>query len=135
MGSSTATTPKRRRRAREAGVPYLHTGPLPVRRRLAFLIETLGNNVVADLIGVSPSQPSRWRAGKVRMNPDNEKLVVDLDYVVARLLRVYKPAVVGLWLTAANPALGGGRPIDVLRRRGADGLGVAIGLEEQQGYL
>ena len=89
-------------------------------------IEALGNNVVADLLGVSRSQPSRWRSGQERLSPENRKRISDLDHVLDRLLLELYPDQAGLWLTGPNPHLGGARPIDVLQLRGAAAILPAI---------
>ena len=44
-----------------------------VRRRLAWLVSVLGNNQVAELLGVSRSQPSRWRTGKEGLAAENRR--------------------------------------------------------------
>lgn len=93
---------------------------------VARVVEALGNNVVADLLGVSRSQPSRWRSGQERLSPENRKRISDLDHVLDRLLLELYPDQVGLWLTGSNPHLGGARPIDVLELRGAAAILPAI---------
>lgn len=83
------------------------------------VVTALGSNVVAGLLGVSTSQPSRWRAGTERIAPRNRKAISDLDHVLDRLLLELHPEQAGLWLTGPNPHLGGARPIDALELRGA----------------
>ena len=82
------------------------------------VVSALGSNTVADLLGVSRSQPSRWRRGQERISPANRARLADLDHVLNRLLQVLWPEEAGAWLTAANPHLGG-RPVDVLSLRGS----------------
>lgn len=102
--------------------------------RLEYLVGGLGNNHVAQLLHVSKSQPSRWRSGKDRMSADSERRLLDLDYVMARLLRVMPPALAKVWLESPNPWVGG-RPIDALRLRGLEGVLGAIEAEEQGAYF
>lgn len=83
------------------------------------VIDALGNNVVAGILGVSQSQPSRWRSGAERPSPDHRKRISDLDHVLDRLLLELHPEAAGLWLTGPNPHLGGARPLDLLELRGA----------------
>lgn len=90
------------------------------------VVEALGNNVVADILGVARSQPSRWRSGAEQLSPSNRKRVSDLDHVLDRLLLELHPDIAGLWLTGPNPHLGGARPIDVLELRGAAAVLPAI---------
>jgi len=90
------------------------------------VVEALGNNVVADLLGVARSQPSRWRSGQERPSPESRRRISDLDHVLDRLLLELHPDQAGLWLTGPNPHLGGARPIDVLELRGAAAVLPAI---------
>lgn len=83
------------------------------------VVGALGNNVVANILGVSPSQPSRWRSGKERITLESRKRISDLDHVLDRLLLELYPDQAGTWLTSPNPHLGGARPLDVLELRGA----------------
>lgn len=108
--------------------------PPEVRRRLTWLISVLGNNQVAELLGVNRSQPSRWRTGKEGLSPDSRRAVLDLDYVIARLHEVWVPEVAALWLRGSNPHLGGAVPLEVLRLSGAPDVIRAIDAEEQGAY-
>ena len=83
------------------------------------LVAVLGNNTVARIVGVSPSQPTRWRSGKEAIKPANRRRLADLDHVLDRLLMELWPDQVGDWLTGPNAHLGGSAPIDVLALRGA----------------
>lgn len=103
-----------------AEADYGSAGPV------ARVVDALGNNVVADLLGVSRSQPSRWRSGQERLSPENRKRISDLDHVLDRLLLELYPDQAGLWLTGPNPHLGGARPVDVLELRGAAAVLPAI---------
>jgi uncharacterized protein (DUF2384 family) len=97
----------------DAGEIFRETGALER------VVAALGNNVVAQILGVSASQPSRWRSGKERMRADHRRQVSDLDHVLDRLLLELYPEQAGVWLTSPNPHLGGARPVDALRVRGA----------------
>lgn len=99
--------------AADAGESFTAAGP--VER----VIAALGNNTVARILGVSRSQPSRWRKGSEQLSPENRKRVSDLDHVLDRLLLELYPDQAGEWLTSPNAHLGGARPIDVLELRGA----------------
>lgn len=106
---------------------------VPPVQRLACLIDTFGNNQVAALLGVSRSQPSRWRAGKESMRADNARRVIDLDFVMARLLQVWSPEVASIWLVSHNAHLGA-RPIDLIRLRGPLAVLEAIDAAVQGAY-
>lgn len=97
------------------------------------VVSALGSNNVAGLLGVSRSQPSRWRTGEEQMSPINRARIADLDHVLNRLLQILWPEEASDWLTARNPHLGG-RPIDVLALRGAGPLIEAIDALAQGAY-
>ena len=101
--------------------------------RLAQLIRDLGNNRVASLLDVSVSQPSRWKTGEERISAENQRRLLDLDYVMARLLQLYPREQAEIWLTSHNAHLGS-RPVDVLRLRGAAAVVVAIDAEAEGAY-
>ena len=105
-----------------------------VRHRLTWLIGVLGNNRVAELLGVSRSQPSRWRTGAEGLAARNQRAVLDLDYVVVRLHQLWEPEVAATWLESPNAHLGGATPRDVLRARGTTDVIRAIDAEAQGAY-
>lgn len=101
--------------------------------RLERLIDELGNNRVAKLLSVSVSQPSRWRSGKEGMGAENQRKVIDLDYVFGRLEQLFSARQAEIWLTSFNAYLGA-RPVDVLRIRGAAPVIEAIDAEAQGAF-
>lgn len=105
-----------------------------VRRRLSRLTLVLGSNQVAELLGVSRSQPSRWRTGAEGLAARNQRAVLDLDYVVARLHQLWVPDVAALWLESPNAHLGGATPVEVLRQCGAADVVQAIDAEAEGAY-
>jgi hypothetical protein len=109
----------------EPGVAY--EAPL---LSLTRLIELLGNNRTAELLGVTRSQPSRWARGLERIGPENQRRVLDLEYAISRLLLLFPPRQARIWLDSHNLGLGA-RPIDVLRARGASPVIRAIDAEAQ----
>lgn len=101
--------------------------------RLERLITELGNNRVAKLLAVSASQPSRWRAGKEGIGAENQRKLIDLDYVFGRLEQLFPIRQAEIWLTSFNAHLGA-VPIDVLRLRGALPVIDAIDAEAQGAF-
>src|SRR3954454_13619833 len=69
---------------------------------------------LAELLGVSPAQVTRWRQGK-GIDAVNADRVDLLELVMSQLLRMYTPEVAGMWLRGFNPHLRDRRPIDVIR--------------------
>ena len=100
-----------------------------IRERVRRLVAALGSNQAAEILGVSRSQPSRWKSGHERPSSAHLKAVTDLDYVMARLLQTFPPAVAQVWLTSSNAHLGA-RPIDVLKLRGPAAVITAIDAED-----
>lgn len=96
-----------------------HQLPL-AEQRTEFLIAALGSAAnLAKLLGVSRSQPTRWRTGDEVPSPAVARLLIDLDHVLARASMVFPQPVALDWLTSANSFLDGARPIDVLQTRGS----------------
>lgn len=88
--------------------------------RTEFLIDAVGSgSTLADLLGVSRSQPTRWRTGKESPSPQIARELVDLDHVMARASMLFTQPVALDWLGSSNSYLDGARPIDVLKTRGS----------------
>lgn len=102
--------------------------PVATREKVQALNRDLGSQRrVADLLGVSPAQVSRWiRGGGV--DPDNAEKVDALEHVMASLLRLYEPEAAEAWLVGLNPHLGA-RPIDLVRAGRTSDLLRAISAE------
>ncbi len=132
---ATARDP-RRSATRSVAVPKAAAGELKIVRgglktgktvpawrpveRTQFLIDTVGGVTnLARTLGVSPSQPSRWRSGEEVPSPQIAARLLDLDHVVALAMQAWDPKVVMDWMTTANGFLDGAEPIEVLRQRGS----------------
>src|ERR1017187_1934505 len=86
---------------------------------LGRVIEALGTNAAARLLGADRAQVSRWNAGIESIGSEMGRRIVDLHDVLTRILRVYGREAAALWLAGSEPLLGGARPIDVLVLEGA----------------
>jgi uncharacterized protein (DUF2384 family) len=86
---------------------------------LTRVVEALGTNASARLLGADRAQVSRWRAGTEAIGSEMARRIVDLHDVLTRILRVYGPDAAAMWLLGSEPLLGGARPIDVLATEGA----------------
>jgi hypothetical protein len=82
---------------------------------------------LADALGVSPAQITRWRKGQ-GIDLDNAERLDALEMAMSSLLRMYPPSVAEKWLFGPNPHLGGylRRPIDAIRAGRADEVLAAI---------
>jgi uncharacterized protein (DUF2384 family) len=88
--------------------------------RTELLSDLLGGGAaLARALGVSRSQPTRWRSGEEQPGPAAARRLVDLDHVMTRALMLYPPRVANDWLNSTNSYLDGARPIDVLQTRGS----------------
>jgi transcriptional regulator with XRE-family HTH domain len=85
-------------------------------------------SAVAELLGVSRSQITRWLRG-AGIDPLNAERVDLLEFVLANLLRLYEPDAARAWLFGLNPHLGDRRPIDLVRMGRTEELLQAIRAE------
>lgn len=83
---------------------------------------------LAELLGVSPAQVSRWQRGQ-GIDAVNAERVDLLEHVMSSLLRLYSPGAAEQWLVGLNPTIGDRRPIDLIRSGGARQLLDAIASE------
>ena len=102
--------------------------------RAGLVVEVLGNKRTAGMLGVSESQPTRWRRSEEVPSPRVAPVLVDLDHIIARLQLVWDGEVIGDWLEGSNAFLDGARPIDVLRANGSVQVLEAIEAEASGAY-
>ena len=89
---------------------------------------------LADMLGVSRSQVTRWLRG-AGIDPLNAEKVDLLDLVWSNLLRIYEREAALAWLFGINPLLGDRRPIDLIRLGRAEELMKAIRAERSDTFL
>ncbi len=108
--------------------------PVGTAEKITALSHDLGSQRrLADLLGVSPAQVSRWRQGG-GIDLANAERVDLLELVVASLLRLYPAEAAELWLQGFNPHLGDRRPIDLVRAGRAQELLGAIAAERSGSF-
>jgi uncharacterized protein (DUF2384 family) len=90
-----------------------------VRPLLARIVDALGTNAAARLLGADRAQVSRWSGGTEAVGAEMARRIVDLHDILTRILRVYGREAASMWLVGSEPLLGGARPIDVLALEGA----------------
>jgi len=88
---------------------------------------------VADLLGVSRSQVTRWLQGS-GIDPLNAERIDLLELVWANLLRLYEPDAARAWLLGLNPNLGDRWPIDLIQAGRAEELMRAIRAERVDSF-
>lgn len=92
--------------------------PLAAERTRWLTTAVGGGKALAKMLGVSPSQTSRWANGKERPGAIAAPLLIDLEHVLARVRLVWSEPAATTWMVSANAHLAGARPVDVLRARG-----------------
>lgn len=88
---------------------------------------------LADLLGVSRSQVTRWLRG-AGIDPLNAEKVDLLELVWANVLRIYDKDAALEWLFGVNPLLGDRRPVDLIRMGRAEELMRAIRAERSDSF-
>jgi uncharacterized protein (DUF2384 family) len=86
---------------------------------LTRIVDALGTNPAARLLGADRAQVSRWMAGSEAISHEMGRRVVDLHDILTRIMRVFNRDSAAMWLVGSEPLLGGARPIDVLVTEGA----------------
>lgn len=75
----------------------------------------LTNAELAEITGVKIRQVQHWASGAHRPQGDAKDRLLELHYIVERLLEVYKPEGADIWVHGRNRSLDGQKPIDLLR--------------------
>ena len=88
---------------------------------------------LADLLGVSRSQVTRWLRG-AGIDPLNAEKVDLLELVWSNVLRIYDREAALAWLFGVNPLLGDRRPVDLIRLGRAEELMRAIRAERVDSF-
>lgn len=92
---------------------------IDVRPLLSRIINALGTNATARLLGADRGQVSRWTSKKESVGAEMARRIIDVHDILTRILRVYERESAAMWLVGSEPLLGGARPIDVLVIEGA----------------
>jgi hypothetical protein len=75
---------------------------------------------VANVLQIRPETVSRWNQGKAFPQPEAERALLDLEYVVDQLADLYEPDEARLWLFARQKLLNGEIPAELIRQRRTD---------------
>ena len=108
--------------------------PVDTADKISALTHDLGSQRrLADMLGVSPAQVTRWRRGG-GIDLANAERVDLLELVLASLLRLYPAEAAERWLRGLNPHLGDRRPIDLVRAGKAQELLGALSAERSGSF-
>jgi len=88
---------------------------------------------LADMLGVSRSQVTRWLRG-AGIDPLNAEKVDLLELVWSNVLRIYDRDAALAWLFGVNPLLGDRRPVDLIRLGRTEELMRAIRAERSDTF-
>jgi hypothetical protein len=75
---------------------------------------------VANVLQIRPETVSRWNQGKAFPQPDAERTLLDLEYVVEQLADFYEPDEARLWLFSRQKLLGGKIPAELIQQHHTD---------------
>jgi hypothetical protein len=82
------------------------------------LINSLGTEAAAPLLGVTEELLDRWASGRDAPDAEGRLQLADLDALVGHLHGAFTPAQAMIWMCGYD-ALLGARPIDVYRLQGS----------------
>ncbi|MGO1538233.1 MAG: hypothetical protein ACTHZ9_04225 [Leucobacter sp.] len=107
----------------------------PIGDGFRMLLAAAGNGtLLAELIGVKPSQVTRWRQGTQRPSAESVRSIMDFAYIVARAEATMHEKVVPIWLDSPNQFLRGSSPRECIKLgRIAEVIG-AIDAEDEGAY-
>jgi hypothetical protein len=108
--------------------------PVALAQKVRTLSVDFGSSArLADLLGVSRSQVTRWLRG-AGIDPLNAEKVDLLELVWSNLLRIYDRDAALSWLFGVNPLLGDRRPVDLIRLGRTEELMRAIRAERSDTF-
>ncbi|BCW72841.1 hypothetical protein [Arthrobacter sp. NicSoilB8] len=97
------------------------------------LINSMGVDAAAPLLGVSVELLGRWTSGQDAPNAAGRLQLADLDALVGHLHCAFTPAQAMHWMCSPNVLLGS-RPIDVYRTQGSAPVIGAIRAHVQEAF-
>src|SRR5579875_1399374 len=74
-----------------------------VRPLLKRIVDAVGTNAAARLLGADRAQVSRWGTGTESIGAEMGRRIVDLHDVLTRILRAYNREAAAIWLVGSEP--------------------------------
>ena len=75
---------------------------------------------VANVLGLRPETVSRWNQGKAFPQPEAERILLELEYIIDELTDFYDPQEARLWLFSRQKLLDGQRPAELIQKGRTD---------------
>ena len=75
---------------------------------------------VANVLGLRPETVSRWNQGKAFPQPDAERTLLELEYIIDELSDFYDPQEARLWLFSRQKLLNGQVPAELIQKGQVD---------------
>ena len=75
---------------------------------------------VANVLPIRPDTVSRWNQGKAFPQPEAERTLLDLEYVVDQLADLYQSDEARMWLFSRQKLLDGEVPADLIHQHRTD---------------
>jgi len=75
---------------------------------------------VANVLQIRPETVSRWNQGKAFPQPEAERRLLDLEYVVDQLADLYEADEARMWLLSRQKLLAGEIPAELIRQHRTD---------------
>jgi uncharacterized protein (DUF2384 family) len=120
--------------AQQETLRYLDEMAVAIATKVDALRVDFGSSArLADMLGVSRAQVTRWLRGS-GIDPLNAEKVDLLELVWSNLLRLYEREAALAWLFGLNPVLGDRRPIDLIREGRTEELMRAIRAERSDSF-
>lgn len=99
------------------------------------LLGAAGNGaLLADLVGVKPSQITRWKQGVQLPSADAARTIMDFAYIVTRAESTMHTKVVPIWLDSPNQFLRGSTPRECIQLGRVAEVIAAIEAEDEGAY-
>jgi transcriptional regulator with XRE-family HTH domain len=102
---------------------------------LRMLLDAAGSGaLLAELVGVTPAQVTRWRQGKQAPSAQAARSVMDFAYIVARAKASMHEKVVPIWFDSPNQFLRGATPRECVRAGHVAEVIAALEAEDEGAY-
>jgi len=71
---------------------------------------------IANVLGLRPETVSRWNQGRAFPQPEAERTILELEYIIDQLSDFYEPQEARLWLFSRQKLLNGEKPAELIQQ-------------------